>query len=310
MSNVLPDGTVLPSGLLGNIYHGAVDGFNKTYRNTALRAGVVVQSYPTTDSRNKTKLSTEYDVICVEQNEDRGATTIMYRNCVAMDGLGGIADFFEKNYRKRIKKKYKIDAPKMSQQDGSVVIILCLDGVSDKAIILGGFPHPDRTNKISTTDPQLQFEYNGVHVSIASDGSFTLTFRGATDNSGAPTDPSQGNTVATIEKDGSFQINHSTITFRLDKGGAATLTASGDMTINCQNANVNTQADATVTATGTATVEGQTVKLGKGASEAVVKGDTFKQLFDAHIHPTPIGPSGPPTMPLSPSALSKKVKTE
>ena len=36
-------------------------------------------------------------------------------------------------------------------------------------------------------------------------------------------------------------------------------------------------------------------------AEAVVKGDTMRDIFNAHIHPTPAGPSGPPTSPIYPS---------
>lgn len=51
------------------------------------------------------------------------------------------------------------------------------------------------------------------------------------------------------------------------------------------------------------------VELGKGASEALVKGQKFMELFNAHIHPTPRGPSGPPQTPMTPAQLSQKVTT-
>jgi hypothetical protein len=34
------------------------------------------------------------------------------------------------------------------------------------------------------------------------------------------------------------------------------------------------------------------------------------QFFNAHVHPTGVGPSGPPTQPMSTSQLSQKVTTE
>lgn len=311
MSNFLEDGTVLPFGLLGHTGANDMAGFNKTYRNTSLRMGVVVATYAVTDEKNRTKLATEYDVTCIEQFEDKGATTIAYKNCMAMEALGSIADFFEKTYRQRDKKDYKSDAVRLNQQDGSVVLILCLDGASDKAIILGGFSHPDRPTTLKTKDPRLEGEYNGINIKVETDGSAVFTFKGATKNDGSLVNPSQTPTEAKVEADGSFQVDHKTVTFRLDASGVATLTSKGDTVINCQNANVNAKGDATVTAAGTATVEGKDVKLGAGAAEAVIKGDTFKKMvYDVHIHPTPIGPSGPPTKPMSPDSLSKKVKTE
>jgi len=55
------------------------------------------------------------------------------------------------------------------------------------------------------------------------------------------------------------------------------------------------------------------VNLGDNATEAVVKGDTWKTLFDGHKHPTGVGPSGPPIAgdPIpSADCLSTKVNTE
>lgn len=310
-NNFLDDGTVLPSGLLSGSGISDMAGFNKTYRNTSLRIGVIVKTYPIGDDQNRTKLATEYDVVCIEQNEDKGATTIAYKNCISGSSLGSIADFFEKTLRQRKVKKYKSDAVRLNDQDGSVVLLLCLDGASDKAIIVSGFPHPDRKTTLVNEDPRLEGEYNGINIKVENDGSATFTFKGATNNDGSLVNPSQTPTKAKVEADGSVQIDHKTTTFRMDIGGAVTLTSKGDVNVNCVNANVNSSGDANITAAGDATVEGKNVKLGKGAAEAVIKGDTFKKLvFDIHIHPTPIGPSGPPSVPMSPDSLSKKVKTE
>lgn len=56
------------------------------------------------------------------------------------------------------------------------------------------------------------------------------------------------------------------------------------------------------------TLEGDEIELGGiGVTESAVLGDTFKAAYDAHIHPTPMGPSGV-TTPLLAPALSTKVK--
>ncbi len=58
-------------------------------------------------------------------------------------------------------------------------------------------------------------------------------------------------------------------------------------------------------------ITAETIKLGDGASEKVVLGDAFLQFFNQHVHPTGVGPSGPPTQPMSAgSHLSAKVTTE
>ena len=57
----------------------------------------------------------------------------------------------------------------------------------------------------------------------------------------------------------------------------------------------------------------ETVQLGEGAMEPAILGRTFAAIFDAHVHPTAMGPSGPPIpapMPLSAPtnpAISKAV---
>lgn len=62
---------------------------------------------------------------------------------------------------------------------------------------------------------------------------------------------------------------------------------------------------------GVATVEAETVKLGKDASEAVALGDSLKQWLDEHTHPGVSSGSSSTSPPASPSPdPSKKVMTE
>ncbi|GAA1552955.1 hypothetical protein GCM10009789_03120 [Kribbella sancticallisti] len=61
---------------------------------------------------------------------------------------------------------------------------------------------------------------------------------------------------------------------------------------------------------GTVVVSADTIKLGASAAEKVVLGDTFMTFFNAHTHPTGVGPSGPPVTAMSSSQLSAKVTTE
>lgn len=61
-------------------------------------------------------------------------------------------------------------------------------------------------------------------------------------------------------------------------------------------------------------VRSETVSLGEGAMEPALLGTTFAAIFDAHVHPTAMGPSGPPVPAPSPlsvptsMALSKAVR--
>ncbi len=61
---------------------------------------------------------------------------------------------------------------------------------------------------------------------------------------------------------------------------------------------------------GGVVITAETIKLGSSAGQKVVLGDAFMQLFNQHTHPTGVGPSGPPTPPMTAGQLSTKVTTE
>jgi hypothetical protein len=61
---------------------------------------------------------------------------------------------------------------------------------------------------------------------------------------------------------------------------------------------------------GGVVITAETIKLCASAGQKVVLGDAFMQLFNQHTHPTGVGPSGPPTPPMTASHLSAKVTTE
>lgn len=291
MKNYLENGAILPHGLLGHDDSDLLRGFNKTYKNNALRIGTVVASYPVNDEKNHSKLTNEYDVLVMEQNENKGATSILYRNCMSSEGLGSIADFFEKTLRSK-KKNTKGDLVNLKGQDGAIVLLLCLDGMSDKGIIISALTHPDRKSTLKDTGPSMEGEYNGVNIKVEKDGSTSLTFRGATDNYGKPLDKEQGDTVMSIEKDGSYQVKHKTITQRLDKTkGKADLTADDDISNTTKknfnviaNENVDIKAtknlsadmkDFLVNASGSATMSMQKLSIAS-QSDIMVKGSEIK----------------------------------
>lgn len=85
----------------------------------------------------------------------------------------------------------------------------------------------------------------------------------------------------------------------LDDDGALVILANG-----------NGKTEIRLTQAGEVIVKADTIKLGANASQKLVLGDAFMSLFNAHTHPTGVGPSGPPVTPMMPSHLSSKVKTE
>lgn len=219
----------------------------------------------------------------------------MYKNCIGADGLGSIADFFEKNFRPMTINNNPTGALNTTYQNGAVVLLLCLDGVSEKAVVIGGLNHPNRPTKLTTTEPQLYGEYNGISIAVNPDGSTSLTFNGATDSYGNPTDPSQGTTTAQIATDGSFSVQNA--------GGSVEIQKSGTINITCTG-------PANIIAQGVTTVDGSHINLGENASHALILGDVFQTLYNAHTHPTVVGPSGPPVAPMTEAQLSQKTSTE
>ena len=59
-------------------------------------------------------------------------------------------------------------------------------------------------------------------------------------------------------------------------------------------------------------IKASTIKIGSdGVSQGLVLGDAFMTLFNAHTHPTGVGPSGPPVTPMvAGNHVSTKHKTE
>lgn len=106
-----------------------------------------------------------------------------------------------------------------------------------------------------------------------------------------------------------LEVDKSTINITNDKQinikSTSKINVSSTDVINVNSKNIN------VTSEQTTTIEGKNIKLGKNAIESVIKGDTFKTLYDSHTHIGNLGaPTGPPIVPLAPNALSTKSKTE
>ena len=56
-------------------------------------------------------------------------------------------------------------------------------------------------------------------------------------------------------------------------------------------------------------LKGTQVMLGGEGGEPVIKGTSFMTFFNTHMHGTGVGPSTPPTVPMTPAQLSTKVTT-
>jgi len=159
---------------------------------------------------------------------------------------------------------------------GHVVTLDDKDG--DKKIVVhhtsGAFMQLDKDGAV------LLANQNGSFVFLnAKDGELTLG-------------EEHGNLV-TLNKDGVLLANiDSKVTLAM-KGGKLTILAPDGVDIMGGKVAVHTS----------------TISLGgQSAVEPVVLGNIFSSLYNAHTHPTAMGPSGPPVPPLTPVALSQGVK--
>lgn len=92
-------------------------------------------------------------------------------------------------------------------------------------------------------------------------------------------------------------------------GNVLTLSSDGT-TIEDKNGNKIEMAAAGITLEGQKlVVKGQQVLLGGEGGEPLIKGQSFLTLFATHVHPTGVGPSGPPVPQGEASCLSTKVMT-
>lgn len=90
-------------------------------------------------------------------------------------------------------------------------------------------------------------------------------------------------------------------------GNKLTMSSSGT-TVEDSNGNTVEMAASGINVKGQqVVVEGQQVMLGGQGGEPVIKGQSFLSLFMTHVHPTGVGPSGPPIPQGEMSSLSMKV---
>lgn len=91
-------------------------------------------------------------------------------------------------------------------------------------------------------------------------------------------------------------------------GNSLTMDAQG---VRVEDANGNkvemTASGVTVSSSAVVTLDASQVMLGGSGGEPLIKGTSFLTLFATHVHPTGVGPSGPPIPQGEASALSTKV---
>jgi hypothetical protein len=237
---------VFPSSLLDESFEGDSEFsyYSKVFGNNSLRVGVVLEVIESDDENNLYGLGPEYIVMTGEQNESGSISNVQYSNCLRLDTLGGVADFFFSKLRPVEDQEKVRETGKFNDQKGSVVLMLCLDSNSEKGIIIGSLAHPLSKKLDKELGHHMEGEFNGVNWQVDKDGALTVTFKSATDSEGKAQDEEAGGTQWKIEKDGSFEFSDgNTEIIRADKTNKTiSIDAESDIS-QTTKANVNITAD-------------------------------------------------------------------
>jgi hypothetical protein len=240
----------LPSSLLDERLEGDVDFsyLSKMFNNDSLRLGVVLEITDIEDEDNQSGIAPEYKVMTIEQNKEGSISSVEYKNCIRLNALGGIADYMFAKLRTPTDATKVKNSASIKKQEGSIVLIMCLDGNSEKGIILGSLDHPEGTRLSKELGHHLEGEFNGVNWAINKEGALTVTFKSATDSKGKQSDEEAAGANFKIEKDGSVELGSGNVEkIRLDKTNkTASIAAEADVSISSTTKSINVTAGESV----------------------------------------------------------------
>lgn len=259
--------------------------------NVSLRLGEVRNMWLASDTKNVSKKYTEYDVLVFETNNGTAASTI-YNNCGVSCLFGSVADKFVWTPR--------FDpTPKISGGDlvgtGSKVLLLCLNGQTSNAMIIGAVRDDKDFTESKYTENKnpghhLLFQFNGMEASIDKDGQLVVTYGGKTENDGKTNVPesqtgttlsmTQNGNVSIQDKDNKNQVlvNHadSKVENTADTEWNAKVTAGSGASA------VLSDGSAVTTATNIK-LDGQIVSIGKDADSFLVRGTELQATLVALV---------------------------
>ncbi len=188
-------------------------------------------------------------------------------------------------------------------EKGDEVLVYLENGSLDHPIILGALyskKHP--TPKTGKSGDGNANDKNDLKAIVTRSG-HTLCFDDSSGDRGIVVQDKEGRHFE-------IQSEKDTITFG-DAAGNEIRIAESVITVK------NNAGDQIVMDGGEVRIQSKTVKieaantveLGTGAGEALIKGQSFMSLFNTHTHIAPLGPTSPPMVPMTPGQLSMKVKT-
>lgn len=260
-------------------------------------------------------------------------------NCRLSSSLGGNFNFYERTLRA---SSENVSKTKLQDNDGDVVYVQFVQGHQAYPVIVAldeGINTGDATGAAAADGQVERFQYNGIYHEIDKNGDFTWIRKGGEYDEEnkffTPEEEEPENVKLTVSdqlitltlKNGlTVTINGNTDKIDIVTNGGAKASIDGEndkvdietaggakveVDGNGDSAKATTSGGPKAEILGSddkVVLEAGTIELGEGASEKIVLGDSFKTTFDAHTHPTAVGPSGPPTTPMPGSDLSDVVK--
>lgn len=205
MANVLDDNTVIPS-YLGSQERGGSPGSTALLNDNVMRLGEVKKIVYPDDDLSYGKKAVEYEVEVQYRDGNGIYTTSTWRGVTVSTLFGGRADRYHATMRADAEKDNSTSGDSSSDNSvgiGNKVLLLCLAGDQQKAIIMGAVNDPDDENikgeSAKDKGHNLFFEFNGVRFTIEDNGRTVLTFKGATDEKGHVKEDNKDSTGATLE---------------------------------------------------------------------------------------------------------------
>lgn len=204
----------------------------------------------------------------------------------------------------------------MLPEVGAAVWIEFEEGVVSQPLWVGAFwippSQPSSGGSPKLGDPDVR----GIHTTAGHVMTFTDTSGSESFDLEHPASAKVGidsNGTITLTDGSGGQIvldaDSTKLTIEDANGNSAVLDGQG-VTIADANGNQVQMAAAGVTLTAQQlTIDASQVMLGSGASEPVIKGQSFLSAYLMHTHPTAMGPSGPPIPTTEMSSLSTAVLT-
>lgn len=195
----LNDGTIVPS-FLGVKDTATYPDSTEAFGNNVLRIGEVLEIIYPNEKRSVSKKFNEY-VVNVQHMTAGVSTSTIYPHCFLASTFGGVADRL--HYTLRTQKK--AGAPSDTGLGlGSKVLVLCINGETNNAVIIGGIREGDKHDK--DDGHHLYFEFNGVQVAIQDNGNFVLQMNGPTEADGTPKKDGSKQSTFSFTDDGKCAI--------------------------------------------------------------------------------------------------------